>query len=138
MLFGKRIDTDRDYKRELDKATRYAKEVRQREVIRAVKHSNDRPRKELTFSKKIFIFIAINLVVIEIYAMWAMAHFRDFSALYALIGLGTPIVGIVASFCSYNSKSVQENSSGGLIYDMAMKQFEKNPTNALDDDDAVG
>ncbi len=137
-IFRKQVKSRWEYKKALDEATDYAKAVKQEETLRAIRHANDVPRQHMSFSKKIFIFIAINLVVIEAYAMWAMVHFQDFSSLYSLIGLATPIVGIVASFITYSNKSAIENSKGGIIYETTMKEMEGANYYFDEEDKAVG
>ena len=134
-----RAKSEREYKKAMNEALNHAKAVKQDTTLKAIRHAYDVPKEKMSFSKKIFIFIAINLVVIEIYAMWAMAHFQDFSSLYALIGLATPIVGIVASFVTYSSKSAIENSKGGIVYETAMREMESGTNYYYDEGDkAVG
>lgn len=133
------VQSTKEYKRALIKAVNHAKAVKQKETLKTIRHANDAPKSKMSFSKKIFIFIAINLVVIEVYAMWAMVYFKDFSSLYALIGLATPIVGIVASFVTYSSKSAIENSKGGIVYETTMRGLETGEDYYLDEGDkAVG
>ena len=55
--------------------------------------------------------------------MAAMWHFADLSALYSLIGA---TVGETIAYCAYAAKSARENTEGGIVHDMAMKEQEGN------------
>lgn len=67
------------------------------------------------------ILLAVLLLNVQI--IWfvekAMMEWGDFSAAYALIGIPATLIPII---WAYYSKSKAENTTGGIVYDMAMAQ----------------
>ena len=122
---------DMAFEVEKQKALDHAKEVKQKQELYEIKHSNDKPKEKLSFSKMAFIFIVGNCTVIEIYALIAMFHFGDLSSLSALI---TAVVGECVALLAYMVKSQHENTSGGIVYETAMRKLE----HELNNDDTVG
>ncbi len=122
-----------DYEKEKEKALEHANKVKLKQELNELKHSNDAPKDKLSFSKIAFIFMLSNCVVIEIYALVAMFYFGDLSSLSALIAA---VVGECVSFLAFEIKSGKENTSGGIIYESAMKKLEHELENSSDD--AVG
>ena len=120
------------FRQEKYKAQKYADEVKQKQEIYDIMHSNDKPKEKLSFSKMAFIFMIVNCTVIEIYALVVMVIFGDLSSLTTLIAA---VVGECVSFISYEYKSMKENSAQGIVYESAMKKLEKELEN---NDDAVG
>ena len=113
------------------RAKKPAKEVKQKQELREIKHSNDKPKDKLSFSKIAFIFMITNCVVIEIYALVTMFLFTDLSSLPTLI---TAVVGECITLCGYYIKSGKENTSGGIVYESAMAKL----NHELEQDDSVG
>lgn len=109
------------YEAEKQKALDHAKEVKQKQELYEIKHSNDKPKEKLSFSKMAFIFMIANCSVIEIYALVAMFFFADLSPLTSLI---VAVVGECAAFISYEAKSAKENSAQGIVYETTMKKLE--------------
>lgn len=68
--------------------------------------------------KLLAVFLFLNFTVVEIYSMWAMYQLGDLSSLSTLI---TCVIGEVLTYLIYSLKSTRENTSGGIIYDIAMK-----------------
>ena len=122
-----------DYEKQLAKALEHAEKVKLKQELNELRHSNDKPKEKLSFSKIAFIFMIANCVVIEIYALVAMAFFGDLSSLSALIAA---VVGECISFLCFEIKSGKENTTGGIIYESAMKKLEHELNNNTDD--AVG
>ena len=93
----------------------------------------DKKKNKMTTSKKLILFLFINCVVIEIFAMVMIAlnvaftkesgYTPDFSPLNALIGA---IVGEVIGFGIYAVKSAMENRVGGVTYLNAQHDLENN------------
>lgn len=119
------------YEVEKKKALEHAKEIKQKQELYELKHSNDKPKTKLSFSKVAFIFMIGNCTVIELYALAAMFYFGDLSSLSTLI---TSVVGECVSFIAYEYKSMKENSSEGIVYETAMKKLE----HELSNEDSVG
>lgn len=122
-----------DYEKQLAKALKHAEKVKLKQELNELRHSNDKPKEKLSFSKMAFIFMIANCVVIEIYALVAMFFFGDLSSLSALIAA---VVGECISFLCFEIKSGKENTTGGIIYESAMKKLEHELNNNTDD--AVG
>lgn len=76
-------------------------------------------RKRPPTAKMAMWYIFISCTAVQTYSMIAMWHFADLSALYSLIGA---TVGEAISYCAYAAKSARENTKGGIVHDMAMKE----------------
>lgn len=122
------------YNRQKEQALKHAASVKQKQELHEIRHSNDKPKEKLSFSKMAFIFMITNCVVIEIYALVTMFFFQDLSSLPTLIAA---VVGECITLCGYYIKSGKENTSGGIVYESAMAklnhELEKDET-----DNAVG
>ncbi len=110
-----------DYEKQKEKARLHAEMIKQKQELYEIKHSNDKPKEKLSFSKMAFIFMIGNCTVIEIYALVAMFFYADLSPLSTLIAA---VVGECMSFLIFEIKSSKENTSGGIIYESAMKKLE--------------
>ena len=122
-----------DYEKQLAKALEHAEKVKLKQELNELRHSNDKPKEKLSFSKMAFIFMIANCVVIEIYALVAMFFFGDLSSLSALIAA---VVGECICTIGYFVKAGRENVANGIIYETTMKKLEHELNN--DTDDAVG
>lgn len=121
-----------DYEKEMAKAQAYANKVKLKQELYDLRHSNDKPKEKLSFSKMAFIFMISNCVVIEIYALVAMFYFGDLSSLSALIAA---VVGECITTCAYYIKAGKENTANGIVYEAAMKKLEYELDNT---DESVG
>lgn len=126
-----------DYEKKIEKALKYAEKVKLNRELNELKHSNDKPKEKLTFSKGIFIFMIANCIVIEIYALIAMFFFGDLSSLSALIAA---VVGECITTIGYFVKAGRENTKDGIVYETAMMKLEHELENSssMSNDDAVG
>lgn len=92
------------------------------------KNKMESERKSLTKKSKIsttkllVLFLFVNFTIVEIYSMWVMYTLADLSALYTLI---TAVIGETLTLAIYAVKSVKENTAGGIVYEQAMKESEK-------------
>ena len=109
---------EKDYKDRMDEAFRHAEDVKQKQEIKEVKHSNDKP---LSFSKMAVIFIFANCCVIELYSMVVMAVFHDLSSLGSLV---MAVVGQCASLLGYFIKASRDNTESGIVYETTMLQLQ--------------
>lgn len=121
-----------NYKEEVKKAKLHAQRVKEKQKINEIKHQNDKPV-NLTFNKKIFLLISLNMIIVELYSMFVMVFLRDLSALYSLIGA---VIGFSLNFVAYSHKATKENTVGGIIYETAMREQDKQCDNKQDE--AVG
>lgn len=111
------------YEEELDKAHLYAERVKQKRELREIRHSNDKERKPLSFSKKAVIFIFVNFVIIELYSMVVMVVLHDLTSLGSLI---VAVIGQCAAILGYFVKSDHENTSGGITFETTMYELREN------------
>ena len=91
-----------------------------------------------TTSKLIAVYLFTILNVVLIYSMIAMWHFMDLTYLGVLV---TDVAGQVLTYFIYAKKATIENTKNGIVYDMAVKEFEveNNITNEIvNDEDAIG
>lgn len=88
-----------------------------------------RPKIKLPSTTKlmaVYLFVILNVVLT--FAMVTMYQFRDLTYLGVLV---TDVAAQILTFFIYTKKSLAENSQGGIVYDLAMKNTETN-------DDTVG
>lgn len=89
-----------------------------------------RPKIKLPSTTKlmaVYLFVILNVVLT--FAMVTMYQFRDLTYLGVLV---TDVAAQILTFFIYTKKSLAENSQGGIVYDLAMKNAETN------NDDTVG
>ena len=101
---------------------KYAKHVadsrRFRRILYKIKYGKE--KEKVSTTKIVLAFLILNMVVIEVYSLYAMLALGDLNALPVLI---TAIVGECISILGYMVKSSIENKSGGIVYETAMKQL---------------
>lgn len=87
-------------------------------------------------SKIVLIVAAILCVEILFFCQWMIVKTGDTNALYAMVGVITALSSIVIG---YFVKSTRQNTSGGITYETAMAQLNKQPVTSIDiPADAVG
>ena len=87
------------------------------------------PKLKLPSTSKLILIGAVLLCLeIVIFCEYTMIALGDTSAMYVLIGIPATLIPII---WGYYSKSKAENTQGGIVYDMAMKQL--NQTNDTED-----
>ena len=140
------------YEFRLLRAKRHADKVKQDQIVHEIRHRNDihsTDKDKIQFSKVLVAFIFIDCLVIQAFIMIMLWTMKDTSQLGNLIGLIGTLFIQGASLYSYNFKSAKENSSGGIVYETAMRdlmmQQNSNSISSLtntmatdDDEDAVG
>jgi len=94
-----------------------------------IKYGKD--KEKVSTTKIVLAFLILNMVVIEVYSLYAMLALGDLNALPVLI---TAIVGECISILGYMVKSSIENKSGGIVFETTMKQLD---TKQLTDDEDV-
>jgi len=85
------------------------------------KEAKRKYKKKLSTSKVGLWYMMIACTIIQIYSMVAMWHFQDLSPLTSLIGA---TVGEVFAYWAYSLKASKENCSGGITYEMAIREPE--------------
>lgn len=87
------------------------------------------PKLKLPSTSKLILIGAVLLCLqIVIFCEYTMITLGDTSAMYVLIGIPATLTPII---WGYYSKSKAENTQGGIVYDIAMKQL--NQTNSTED-----
>lgn len=91
-------------------------------------------KQKLTTSKLLILFLFGNCSIIELFTGWATVKMLnttaytgliDFSPLIALIGA---VVSEVFGYAVYALKSAKENTTGGIVYDMAIQNIDNPPS----------
>lgn len=100
--------------------------------IKADKRSFFKRLPKLSTSKLLILFLFLNCSLIELFTGWVTIQSinlvritmmaPDFSPLITLIGA---VVGEVIGFAIYSIKAAKENTKGGIVYDTAMRELNK-------------
>lgn len=113
------------------------KEILEREYkIKAERKSLKEKFKEkkdkIANSKLLVWFLFINCTIIELFTIWVICRELRLAAegilspdLSPLMALITTVVAEVIGFGIYALKSTKENTEGGIIFETAMREFEK-------------
>lgn len=113
------------------------KEILEREYkIKAERKSLKEKFKEkknkIANSKLLVWFLFINCTIIELFTIWVICRELGLAAegilspdLSPLMALITTVVAEVIGFGIYALKSTKENTEGGIVFETAMREFEK-------------
>lgn len=113
------------------------KEILEREYrIKAERKSLKEKFKEkkdkIANSKLLVWFLFINCTIIELFTIWVISRELSLAAegilapdLSPLMALITTVVAEVIGFGIYALKSTKENTEGGIVFETAMREFEK-------------
>ena len=125
--------TQREYQKKIQIERHKNQQAKMRQNIRNIRSKRKKPHKlNLSYSK----FVLLGMIMcfqIVLFCEYAIITLADASAMYALIGIPVALAPII---WGYYSKSKAENTSGGIVYDMAMRNVEDNSEE--DSDGAVG
>lgn len=116
--------TQEKYAKRMRYAERKAEIRRLQSQIKKIDISSKPKKKKVAASKLYMIFMLAIAVEIVFFIEFVTIHTGDTSCLYVLASI--PVTTLVPSLMSYFKKSRIENSSGGIVYDMAMNQTEDN------------
>lgn len=120
------------YKRKIRAIERKGEEKLRKRELKAKRDSYKKPRKKIPTSKLIAIYLFIILNIVLTFSMISMWSFHDLSYLGILI---SDVAAQVITYMIYMVKSTKENTSGGITYEMAMTELNKNDTS---NEEAVG
>lgn len=111
-----------------------------REQKKQIKNRYKEQHRKLSTSKFLMLFLFISCSAIQIFTI--ILTFKsmslgtvDFSALQSLI---TAVVAEVIGFAIYSLKSLKENTIGGIVYQTAILEAQKNQTQENNEQEAVG
>lgn len=139
LFFKKKLDYEKRMK-ELDQIAeeqQLRQRVRDRERELGLRHTRKKP----AWGKAMMAVVYGLCIEIVIYAEFVMWMRFDLSALYALIGVPAAMFGV---FWAYAQKSAKENTKGGIVYDMNIRQAETDdlagmePENNTDTGEGIG
>ena len=95
------------------------------------KDENKKKKRKMPTSKKLIWFLFFNCTIIELVVIFvtfkslslasSIGLTPDFTPLITLVGA---VVSEVIGYAVYAAKSTKENTSGGISYDMAMREVE--------------
>ncbi len=119
---------DRKTQEKYAKRMRYAErktEIRRlKKQIDEIDISSRKKRKKISASKLYMILMLAIAVEIVFFIEFVTVRTGDTSCLYVLASI--PVTTLVPSLMSYFKKSRIENSSGGIVYDIAMGRTQDN------------
>ena len=127
----KKID-DKEYNRQLRIIQNENQQILYRQRLEAEKNKYKKKVKLPSTSKIVLWAVILLNVQIILFVESAMMKWGDFSAAYALIGIPATLIPTV---WAYYSKSRAENTSGGIVYETALRNQNVEEST---DDDAVG
>lgn len=111
-----------------------------KEQKKQIKNRYKEQHKKLSTSKFLMLFLFASCSIIQIFTI--ILTFKsmslgavDFSALQSLI---TAVVAEVIGFAIYSLKSLKENTEGGIVYQTAILEAQKNQIQEDDEQEAVG
>ena len=125
--------TEEKYSKRMRYAERKAEIRKLEQKIREIDKSSKPKRKRTPSSKKYMILMLTIAIEIVFFIEYITLRTGDTSCLYVLASI--PVTTLVPSLMSYFKKSRIENSSGGIVYDMAMNQTQDNEE-VINDEDA--
>ena len=124
--------TNREFALEKHRLELRNKQLAQQLELEELKNKYKKKRKKPTMSKIVLLLVLFFCLEIAIFAEAYMWHFADSAALYSLVGIPIALMPVVIA---YFNKSKAENTSGGIVYDMAVLETENK---AEETDNAVG
>lgn len=87
---------------------------------------------KISTSKLLILFLFINCTIIELFTGYVTLKSIDIATLIMMTPDFTPLVTLIGAvvsevigFAVYALKSAKENTSGGIVYETAMKQIEE-------------
>ena len=116
--------TQEKYAKRMRYAERKAEIRRLQKQIDEINVSSKKKRKKISASKLYMVLMLAIALEIVFFIEYITLHTGDTSCLYVLASI--PVTTLVPSLMSYFKKSRIENSSGGIVYDMAMGRTEDN------------
>lgn len=126
----------KEYQRKIQLEKHKNQQAKMRQNIRDVRNKRRKPLKlNLSYSKLVLLGMIIMCFQIVFFCEYAIVTLADASAMYALIGIPVALAPII---WGYYSKSKAENTSGGIVYDMAMRNAEEISEDTDDSDGCVG
>ncbi len=109
----------------LKRAQLHAELIKQRQEISSIYHSNDKPKDKIAFGKLLLSFVLIDFALIELFCMFFMVKYPEYSDMGSFIGIAIAIIGQVRALVSYNKKATAENTVGGIVYDSVINDNEE-------------
>lgn len=129
-MFQKRI-TEKQYKSELSRLE-YLNKSKERKLKLKQEKNKYKNHIKLPSTSKLVLFGMILLCLeIVVFSEIFIYQNQDSNGLYALIGIPVALVPVI---WGYYSKSKAENTKDGIVYDIAMKQFDNDNSDVVEED----
>lgn len=127
--------SDKQFQSKMSKIRMENKQKKKLQALKAERKKYQHKLKLPSTSKLILLGIILLCVEIVIFCEYVMLKLQDTSSMYVLIGIPTSLIPVVLG---YYFKSKAENTSGGIVYDMAMSQLDNQPeeNNSEDSDES--
>lgn len=142
------------YEFALLRAKRHADKVKQKQVVKEIRHSNDGEKKKLQSSKLGLWLLFSDAFIVQIFCMVMIYRFANESNIGAMIGALLSLLGTIfvqgLSYSIYAKKSTAENTAGGIVFETALREMKAkefnvdipgqidNQMSTDDEEDAVG
>lgn len=88
-------------------------------------------KKKTSTSKLLIVFLFVNCSLLELFACWSTIKMLEISLISGTMIDFTPLVTLIGSvvaetlgYAIYSLKAMKENTQGGVVYDLAIKQTE--------------
>lgn len=129
-MFQKMI-TEKQYKSELSRLE-YLNKSKERNLKLKQEKNKYKNHIKLPSTSKLVLFGMILLCLeIVVFSEIFIYQNQDSNGLYALIGIPVALVPVI---WGYYSKSKAENTKDGIVYDIAMKQFDNDNSDVVEED----
>lgn len=110
--------SEKEYENKLQKIKEKNESKERKQKLKAEKNKYKTKLKLPSTSKLVLSIVFLMCIEILIFSQYAMIKLNDISAMYTLIGVSVTLVPVTLG---YFWKSKNENTSGGITYDMAMR-----------------
>jgi len=101
-------------------------------IVKEVVEGKTKTKRKMAFSKKLVVLFLVSSQIVTLVTLYlcylciTLDYQGSLPFLSALIGLQEASLGFVCS--KYLSKSVSENTKGGIVYDLALQNKETEQT----------
>lgn len=123
--------TEKEYQSKLEKIHKHNLKILRKQKLKEEKNKYKTSRKLPSTSKLMAVYLFALLNIICVYAMVSMWHFETLEYLGVLI---TDIASQVIIYFVYSMKSKRENSKGGITYELAMIEKQREILGDVDEE----
>ena len=111
--------SDSKFNLKMNKARQKNLEKERKLALKAERSKFKKDHKKISTIKLVLLVVIILCIQIIAFTEYIMIKFNDASALYVLIGVPATLVPTI---WGYYAKAKQENSEGGITYELALRE----------------